>query len=220
MPMLNGISIELHCQQGPTYGGPIEEFAPRPTESTDPGDQFMPAIYDHATRTVSVFIPIFPMQQFWLIYSTQPPKPDNDTMLRAATGDSTDNPYNRHSSPSTANLFYVFKLFAGSDELATWSCGPEQEWHGKTVFGMFDTSTSTSGKGLQKRIMTFGSQGPQISGDLAAQSDVDRKIEVRVYRADRALRVPRQTDIWRGSDTSEIKYTVLNSSRKYTIFVC
>jgi hypothetical protein len=91
----------------------------------------------------------------------------------------------------TSGLFYVFKLFLGNDELATWSCGPEQEWRGKTVFGMFDSSGYVGGKGLQKRIMLFGSQGPFISGDLSTERDELRKVEVRVYRADEGLRVPR-----------------------------
>lgn len=90
-----------------------------------------------------------------------------------------------------------------NEELVTWSCGPAQNWQGKTVFGMFDTGTTASGKGLQKRIMVFGSQGPRLSGDLGSQRPQDRKIEIRVYRASSSLRVPRQTDTWNGAEVDE-----------------
>jgi hypothetical protein len=194
MPTLQGISLELHTQQGPTYGGPIEEFAPRETGADDPSSLFMPPIYNVETRIVSVFIPIFPSQQFWLVYSTHPPiAPSKRSSL---VQDPFGIRFNTSSPLQHDGEFYVFKLFIGSDELTTWSCGAEQDWRGKTVFGMFDTGTSTAGKGLQKRIMCFGSQGPLVSGDLGGAKDEDRKIEVRVYRANQALRVPRQTGHW------------------------
>jgi hypothetical protein len=213
MPALNDISVELHCQQGPTHGGPIEEFAPHLSEPVDLPDQFMPSTYDHATRTVSVYIPIFPMQQFWVVYSAKPPKPDDAIRSPAAIGVARHNICDGDPTSPLKNIFYVFKLFSGKDEIATWSCGPKQEWRGKTVFGIFDTGTPQSGKGLQKRIMTFGTKCLQVSQDSIVQNDKERKIEVRVYRADGALRVPRQTDIWHGDDVSEVKYVKL-------IFVC
>jgi hypothetical protein len=199
MPTFNGLSLELQCQQSPDIGGPIEEFAPRPLDPTvDPLNMFMPPVYDAETRIVSVFVPIFAQQQFWLVYSCTPPSTPSGqgrnslvespgTPQRSSGGDTSYYQQNIESR----ELFYVFKMFLGNDELATWSCGPEQEWWGKTVFGMFDTSAHTGGKGLQKRIMIFGSQGPQVSGDLASDRDKERKIEVRVYRADKAMRVPR-----------------------------
>jgi hypothetical protein len=196
MPTFNGISLELQCQQSPDTGGPIEEFAPRPLDPTaDAPNMFMPPVYDAETRTVSVFVPIFAQQQFWLVYSCTPPSTPSRNSLaeppctpqRSSGGDTSY----YQGNMDCRELFYVFKMFLGSDELVTWSCGPEQEWRGKTVFGMFDTSANTGGKGLQKRIMMFGSQGPQVSGDLAADRDEVRKIEVRVYRADEAMRVSR-----------------------------
>src|ERR1700760_3149760 len=146
MPELNDISVELHCQQGPIHGGPIEEFAPCPSKSIDLPNQFMPLAYDDATRTVSVFIPIFPTQQFWIVYSTKPPKPASDIRSPADIGVPAQSIRNNNATFPLKPLFYVFKLFSGGDEVATWSCGPEQEWRGKAVFGMFDAGTCQSGK--------------------------------------------------------------------------
>lgn len=207
MPTYNDISLELHCSQGAGTGGVIEEFAPRQAGPDDLSGQFMPPVFDHGTRTVSVFIPIFSMQQFWLVYSAKPPKVPQESnhsnrlgKQRSRKGSSTSSP-----APSVHNKeqLYVFKLFMANEELVTWSCGPAQNWQGKTVFGMFDTGTTASGKGLQKRIMVFGSQGPRLSGDLGSQRPQDRKIEIRVYRASSSLRVPRQTDTWNGAEVDE-----------------
>jgi hypothetical protein len=210
MPTYNNISLELHCSQGAGTGGVIEEFAPRPVGPNDlqvPG-QFMPPVFHPATRTVSVFIPIFSMQQFWLVYSAKPPKLSSETHHTNGPGKQHSRKDNFTSSqssslPSKDDYFYVFKLFRANEELVTWSCGRAQNWQGKTVFGMFDTGTTASGKGLQKRIMVFGSQGPRLSGDLGSQKPQDRKIEIKVYRASSSLRVPRQTDTWNGAEVDE-----------------
>src|ERR1700744_2475288 len=96
MPTLNGVSIELHTQQGPSHGGPIEEFTPCEPELCDSPNRFIPRVYETSTRTVSVFIPVFPSQQFWLVYSAEPP-PSSPTDLSGP-----QNPFAPRSSTSTS----------------------------------------------------------------------------------------------------------------------
>jgi hypothetical protein len=175
MPAIEDVYIELQCQQNVSTGAPIEEFAPRPPRADDPENQFMPKLYNANTRTCSVFIPIFPQAQFFLNYHVEPPMDESQ--------------------------FYVFKLFVNGEEFVTWSCGPEHAFCGKTQFGLFDTSKG-DGKGLRKRAMYFGAEC-RIIGDLTVDKDEHRLLEVRVYRGDKKMRAPRDSELYddRGSNT-------------------
>jgi hypothetical protein len=176
MPAIGEIYVELQCQQGVSSGGPIPEFAPRRPEPDDPEGQFMPPLFNRATRTCSVFIPIFPRAQFFLMF---------DTKL----------------VPNNPAWFYVFRFSIGPDEVTTWHCGPENDFKGRMMFALFDTSRTEvsggSGKGLEKRVFMFGGD-TRVVGDLSAPRDEDRRIEVKIFRASSQLRVPRQTDRYEG----------------------
>jgi hypothetical protein len=168
MPSIGDIHIELQCQQGVRTGGPIPEFAPRRPGTDDPDGQFMPRLYDSATRTCSVFIPVFPSAHFFLTFDTKP-------------------------IPNQPTQFYVLRFFIGNDEISTWHCGPEDGFKGCMMFALFDTSKTDvsvsggDGKGLEKRVFMFGDD-TRVVGDLSAPRDEDRKIEVQVFRASEKLR--------------------------------
>jgi hypothetical protein len=206
MPEINRIHIELQCQQDLSRGGPIEEFAPR---QRTPGDTvFMPDLYDRETNTCSVFIPIFPRAQFLLKYDAKPPE-------RSSTTDAAGE-----------DVFYVFQLFIGKDEITTWSCGESQSWQGKTSFAMFDTSNPeihTNGKHLEKRVFMFNGD-TRVSGDMTCDKDEDRKIELRVFRADKSMRTPKQPETYEGQGVvDEIQTphggnTATTHPKKYFIF--
>jgi hypothetical protein len=206
MPGINGIHIELQCQQDLSKGGPIEEFAPRQRTPSD--TVFMPDLYDQETNTCSVFVPIFPRAQFLLKYDTKLPESSN-------TVDSAGE-----------DVCYVFQLFIGKDEITTWSCGQSQNWQGKTSFAMFDTSSPeihANGKHLEKRVFMFNGD-TRVSGDMTCDKDEDRKIELRVFRADKSMRTPKQPDTYEGQGVmDEIQMphggnTATAHPKKYFIF--
>jgi hypothetical protein len=185
MPAIGDIYIELQCQQGVSSGGPIPEFAPRRPEADDPDGQFMPPLFSRATRTCSVFIPIFPRAQFFLVFDAKP-LPDNPAW------------------------FYVFRLYIGQDEVTTWHCGPEHGFRGRMMFALFDTSrtgiSGGTGKGLEKRVFMFGDD-TRVVGDLSAPRDEERRIEVQVFRANKYLRIPRRTDKYEGQGMAhDVRY--------------
>jgi hypothetical protein len=206
MPGINGINIELQCQQDISKGGPIEEFAPRQRTPSD--TVYMPNLYDREANTCSVFVPIFPRAQFLLKYDAKPPESSN-------TVDSADE-----------DVFYVFQLFIAKDEITTWSCGQSQSWKGKTSFAMFDTSNPeihTNGKHLEKRVFIFNGD-TRVSGDMTCDKDEDRKIELRVFRADKSMRTPKHPETYEGQGvTDEISTahggnTSTAHPKKYFIF--
>ena len=177
MPAIEDIYIELQCQQTVGTGGSIEEFAPRRPYADDPEGQFMPKLYDRNTRTCSVFIPVFPQAQFFLNYHI--------------------------NAPVDEELFYVFKLFVGGEEFVTWNCGQEHAYSGKTQFGLFDTSLDElgGGKGLTKRAFQFNGEC-RILGDYTMDKDENRLVEVKVYRANKKLRVPRESERYAAQGTN------------------
>jgi hypothetical protein len=198
MPTINRIHIDLLCLQNLSHGGPIEEFAPRKPLATDPDDLFMPELWNSKTKTVSVFIPIFPRAQFTVRYRAPelpcPPPPG----WFDHTSHKPDPPHPPHPP------FYVFKLFVANDEITTWSCGVENAWKGNVAFGLFDTSSqevSRDGKGLRKRLLAFNGD-IRMLGDMTCDKDPDRKLEIRVYRASNSLRAPRQPPSYEGQGLS------------------
>jgi hypothetical protein len=200
MPGINDIHIELQCQQNLSKGGPIEEFAPRKRLPSDPEKLFMPELYDRETNTCSVFIPIFPRAQFFLKYETMPPEQPEPVVSLGPDGWPVvkDNGENN-------NVFYVFQLFISNDEITTWSCGEQQGWQGKISFALYDTSDSEvhlDGKALQKRVFMFNGDY-RITGDMTCDKDEDRKIEVRVFRADKSMRTPKQPESYEGQGMTE-----------------
>lgn len=213
MPSINDIRVELQCVQDLSKGGPVEEFAPRARTVSDNKNLFMPALYDIDTHTCSVFIPIFPRAQFFLKYDTSAMATGTDSKRSSA-------------DISKEDAFYVFQLFIGKDEITTWSCGASQDWSGTTSFAMYDTSCPeihTDGKGLEKRVFMFNGD-TRVSGDMTKDRDEDRKIELRVFRADKSMRTPKDVSPYADHGANQDIQTPFggispaNQAKKYFIF--
>lgn len=134
----------------------IPEYAP-PSTSTDPFSE-TPTLVDPGQSLVSVYVPTYPSSQFWLSYSISPPYPPHA-------------------------LFY-FKLFLNNTHVVSWGCGAEDEYKGKTMFGVYCAGDSRLGKvGIEKRVFCFASEeygSGKVDGSRERLGDV---MEVRVYRA-------------------------------------
>lgn len=106
---------------------------------------------DNDNSVVSVYVPTFPRAQFWISYSIAPPYPPK-------------------------GLFY-FKLFLNGAHVVSWGVSEEENYVGKTIFGLFSTTDGPVGYGdLEKRAFCFGSQ--------EAEEDVTQDVlEIRVFRS-------------------------------------
>ena len=126
--------------------------------STDPDNPFSsPPAPAPAEATVSVFIPFYPSSQFWLSYSVIPPHPPGS--------------------------LYYFKLYIKGKEMVSWGCGEEDDYRGRTMFGMY---AARGGERLERRSLCFGSE------DCYDPSGWGREtcdIEVKVFRARERIRI-------------------------------
>ncbi|KAK4548595.1 hypothetical protein LTR36_009505 [Oleoguttula mirabilis] len=100
-------------------------------------------------------IPTYPSSQFWLSYSCQPP-----------------------SAGSSGYRFYYFKLFVNGESVVSWGVGEEDNWSGKTMFGLFDGGADFEGRKVIEKRGFFFSSGRTASG--LTDGGV---IEVKVYRS-------------------------------------
>ncbi|MCJ1482064.1 hypothetical protein MMC06_002226 [Schaereria dolodes] len=156
MPTYRSITISLVSQFDILS---IPEYAP-PSVSNDPFiAQSTPKLVSPDLSLVSVYIPTYPSSQFWLSYSISPPHPPN--------------------------ALYYFKLFLNGTHVISWGCGEQDEYKGKTMFGLYGTGETWLGaKGIERRVLCFasdtngGDDGEKTSGNI--QGDI---MEVKVYRS-------------------------------------
>ena len=137
----------------------IPEFAP-PTTPTDPFSN-APTLVDTDHSIVSVYVPTYPSSQFWLSYSISPPHPPG--------------------------LLYYFKLYLNGNLIVSWGCGDEDDYRGKTMFGLFRLHRSSGlakGVSLERRVLCFCPDIPRPVPD--SLSDV---MEVRVFRSKARKRI-------------------------------
>jgi hypothetical protein len=179
MPTYKDITVTMHTPF--TIEGIPEIAPPAPTAlSTSPIKQLV----NESRRCVSVYVPVMPQSLFWLSYAI--------------------------TDPPTDGTFFVFKLFVNRQEIVTWSCDKDQKWKGKTMFGLFDTGLDdmvVGGAGMEKRVFKFGSPGQEdwrVVGDLRADGEKHRFVEVRVCRANMKMRTPRVMDKYKGFQGSDI----------------
>ena len=140
----------------------IPEFAP-PTTPTDPFSN-APTLVNPDRSLVSVYIPTYPASQFWLSYSISPPRPPKS--------------------------LYYFKLYLNGNCIVSWGCGEDDDYRGKTMFGLFKprrTSGLAKGATMERRVLCFcpdiGPIGYPASDNL---SDV---MEVKVFRSKARKRI-------------------------------
>ena len=142
----------------------IPEFAP-PTTPNDPFSN-APTLVNPDQSLVSVYIPTYPSSQFWLSYSISPPHPPK--------------------------LLYYFKLYLNGNLVVSWGCGKDDDYRGKTMFGLFKPyRTSGLAKdgaaALERRVLCFC---PDIaSPDHAITDDLNDVMEIRVFRSKARKRI-------------------------------
>jgi hypothetical protein len=257
MPSISNIYIEL---QGPyrrncdsrdqKAGGPLEEFAPLSDENrqdyhfdgyevpkTDLGERkpiFMPRVWDPATRTVSVFVPIHMGCQWWIAYRADPPadaiiddltpeimkkiSKEREMVKVFEPGNGRQKVVAPKSSLATVDgyssnirLFWVMKLYIGGAHVDTWSAGEDGiNFSGKTHFALHRTNGHyypTGHPSLMKRTFYFSPSG---EAQASVENDANRKIEIRVHRAHIAFRCPTPANSPEDSgNSSQIRYEYL-----------
>jgi hypothetical protein len=187
MPTYKDITVSIHT---PFAIEGLPEIAP-PIASSGALHLISPInqLVNESQRCVSVYVPVMPQSLFWLSYSiTEPPRNNN---------------------------FFVFKLFVNRQEVVTWYCDKNDHWKGKTMFGLFDTGKDdmvVGGAGMEKRIFKFGHPGKEdwrVVGDLSADGDMNRFVEVRVFRASMKMRIPRQMHVFHESPGCSIRQVIM-----------
>ncbi|KAL9101786.1 MAG: hypothetical protein Q9163_002982 [Psora crenata] len=150
----------------------IPEYAP----PASPNDPFTtaPTLVDTDQSLVSVYIPTYPSSQFWLSYSISPPHPPK--------------------------LLYFFKLYIQGQEIVSWGCGEDDEYQGKTMFGLYDTGFTKGNKPVvERRALCFADAGGHADGPPGSLSNV---MEVRVFRSKGRKRVSPELKCFRERLTS------------------
>ena len=149
MPTYRNITVSLISQFDvlliPEYAPPSQSSTPSENASLAPeADLIHPTL-----PIVTVYIPTYPSSTFWLSYCIQTSSPT------------------LHRWPAVP--FYYFKLFVNGRHIVSWGCGTEDEFKGKTMFGIF---RSQDGAGaLERRVLAFG------------EEEDEGIVELKVYRA-------------------------------------
>ena len=126
-------------------------------------------------RTITTSIPTLPSSQFWICYSCPlppPPKPGGDE-----------------------TRFYYFKLYVSGRNVLSWGVGEQENWRGKTIFGLYDAGTDFEGKRVvEKRGLFF----PE-----AKKMDDEGGFEIRVFRAKARKREETSYDVFNQFERGE-----------------
>ncbi|KAJ8117526.1 hypothetical protein OPT61_g1285 [Boeremia exigua] len=161
MPTYRSINIALHSQFDIET---LPEYYPLPhspliNPSLDQPPESPPLI-DDATSTCSVHVPILPGSIFWISYSVSPPVPQGH--------------------------YFLFKLYIDGEKVTSWCTGKEDDWAGKTMFGLFEGVGGVEGKRkVEKRVLCF--RAPDENGRVEGGC-----VEIRVHRASGRKRVERE----------------------------
>jgi hypothetical protein len=171
MPTYRGISIELHSQYDietlPEYYPPSQDLC----NSHGIDNAKVPALVDDAISACSVYVPVFPGSQFWINYSVSQPVPEDQ--------------------------HFLFKLFINEEHIVSWSCSKQEEWKGKTMFGLFEKDNEEEGKKcIERRVFCFTPPDRKDGEwkDVTNAFDMKACVEIRVHRAHAKKRVARQVE--------------------------
>jgi len=172
MPTYRSITIALHSQYDIET---LPEFFSRPWEDCfdqDTSPVCVPLV-DEQTATCSVYIPVFPGSQFWIGYAVSPPVPESQ--------------------------HFLFKLFIDNMHIVSWSTGQEDEWRGKTMFGLYEREVEEGKKIVEKRILCFAPQDQRHNDWM----NENAQMEIRVYRAHARQRVERELQDYEKTDLAK-----------------
>ena len=150
----------------------IPEFTP-PAAPNDPFSTPPPLVDIHRSL-VSVYIPIYPESQFWLSYSISPPNPPK--------------------------LLYYFKLYINGRHIVSWGCGADDDFRGKTMFGLFD-STRIDGNVrrsfYERRVLCFTSEAETVQNGVS--DSLSGLMEIKVFRSKGRKRIIPETQSYQSS---------------------
>ncbi|KAF1999756.1 hypothetical protein P154DRAFT_620700 [Amniculicola lignicola CBS 123094] len=178
MPTYRSINIELHSQFDIET---LPEYFPRSQAYYTKQDitATIPKLIDDQTSTCSVYVPVLPSSQFWVSYSISPPVPEGQQFL--------------------------FKLFINGAHVVSWSCGKEEEYKGKTMFGLYERELDDEGKKrVEKRAFFFSAVGDD--GNWKGVKDIfdlDACVEIHVHRAHGRRRMVREIEEFTTSSYSK-----------------
>ena len=111
------------------------------------------------STVIETYIPIYPSSQFWICYDCPPPDWDEEQEVK----------------------YYYFKLFFDGKCVLSWGVGEQDNWRGKTIFGLFDGGRDFEGKRIvEKRGLFFPDASVVDPGGF----------EIRVFRAKARRREP------------------------------
>ena len=170
MPTYRGISVELRSQFDVEA---LPEYFPRPQAYyTARGVSApVPDVFDETGSTCSVYVPVLPASQFWINYYVSPPVPQHQ--------------------------FFLFKLFINGAHIVSWSCGKDNAWKGKTMFGLYEREQGEDGKKrIEKRALCFTTPD-KVDGewkDVNDAFDAHAYLEIRLHRASGRKRVARELE--------------------------
>ncbi|KAF2824868.1 hypothetical protein CC86DRAFT_456841 [Ophiobolus disseminans] len=170
MPEYRSITFALHS---PFAVEAIRELEPLPQEHyTSRGIvRTVPKVVDEGSSTCSVYVPATPGSIFWISYSVSPPVPDGH--------------------------YFLFKLYVNGTHIVSWSTGKEQEWQGKTMFGLYNRPEDEEGrKRVEKRVLSFTSPDEQSKkwDDVKDPFEDKMRMEIKVHRAHGRVRIDRQME--------------------------
>jgi hypothetical protein len=173
MPTYRSINIALHSQFDVET---LPEYLPPPQEyySARGVVRIAPSLIDDATSTCSVYVPVLPGSTFWIGYSVSPPVPDDH--------------------------FFLFKLYINNAHIVSWSTGKDEEWRGKTMFGLYERAEDEEGKRkVEKRVLSFTSPDKDGSAwnDVEDPFDERMSMEIRVHRAHGRKRIERELEVYK-----------------------
>ena len=163
------ITIELHSQYDIES---LPEYSPPTDFKSDETDGVVPLKVDRKSATRSTYVPVFPGSQFWISYCVNPPFPPDGVQ-------------------------FLFKLFINEEHIMNWSCGQEEEWKGKTVFGLYERENEEDGKKrIEKRVLCFTPPTRKTGEweDVTNVLDAKAYIEIRVHRAHGRKRIAREME--------------------------
>ncbi|KAK3723519.1 hypothetical protein LTR37_001771 [Vermiconidia calcicola] len=187
MPTYRGVTVSLQSQYDAVT---IPEYLPSTSGSPNlehKDDYQSQHRQSSNARNVDLLIPTYPSSQFWISYRCRVPQP---------------------RAPGWADVrFYYFKLYVSGRCVLSWGVGEDDNWSGKTVFGLFDAGTDFGGK---KIVEMRGLFFPGTNEKLHAGSG----FEIRVFRAKARKREDAMYDAYESLGTGKNGLKLSTVSRK------
>ncbi|KAI9796963.1 MAG: hypothetical protein M1833_005909 [Piccolia ochrophora] len=113
---------------------------------------------NEAASTVDVYIPTYPLSQFWLAYTVSPPHPPG--------------------------VIYYFKLYLNDIHVVSWGTSRENGYSGKTMFGLFDGGQDWTGEQcVERHVLCFGDGQQQAREDIIEVRVFRAKGRVRLAKS-------------------------------------